>query len=430
MVLEVKKTAFKRIVQEWRERPIPEIIPRDIKIKESADTITAVIGPRRVGKTFLMLARIKELLKENDKDDILFVDFEDNRLVGIKPQELDELFVAHRELTGKTPKYLFFDEVHQAPQWSKFVRRLHNLNKYKMIVSGSSSKLLGKEIATELRGRYRSILVLPFSFKEFLEFKGFSYDKGVEFSEKKGDLLRLFSEYLQEGGYPLIMKEQDKFEKRAIVKSYFDTIFYKDIIERHKIKNFDVIEILMNHLLENNACIFSVSSIEKMLKQKEIHTSKKTISLYLKFIEEAFFVLGIEKFSYSSKKRVLNPRKTYLVDNCFQTFLSSNPMETKGRLLEALVLQELKRRGLEVFYFKNGKECDFIVKESKNLLQAIQVTFELNEEDKQREFSGLAKAMDDLKIKQGIILTYDQEEQMEFQGKKISVVPAWKWALA
>lgn len=422
------RDVFKRIIAEWLERPLPELIKRSVELKVDKENINAVIGPRRVGKTSLMLYTIKGLLGQSRKEEVLFVDFEDNRLSGISSRELDELFVAHREITGMEPKYLFFDEVQEAPGWSKFVRRLHNSGKYCIAMSGSSSKLLSREIATELRGRYKSTLMLPFSFKEFLMLRGFHYDTTVQFSEKKGLLLGLLEEYMSHGGFPLVAKKTDLNDKKDLAKSYYDTIFYKDIIERYKVKNIDIMEALMSHVLDNNSTMFSVSSFGKVLKEKGVKASKKTVSLYLKYLEDAFFVFSTQKFSYSSKVRSLNPKKIYLSDNSFQVFLSTNFSPDKGKLLEAVVMQELKRRNAQVFYFKEKKECDFIIKNGREL-EAIQVTYELNPGDRERETNGLAEALSKLKTEKGTILTLDQEEEINIQGKKIMVTPAWKWLL-
>lgn len=422
------RDVFKRIIVEWLERPLPDLVKRDIELRVDRENINAVIGPRRVGKTSLMLYTIKCLLGQSRKEEILFVDFEDNRLTGISSRELDELFVAHREVTGIEPKYLFFDEVQEAPGWSKFVRRLHNSEKYCIVVSGSSSKLLSREIATELRGRYRSTLMLPFSFKEFLSLRGFEYDGKVQFSEKKGMLLSLLEEYLSYGGFPLVAKKSDLNDKKDLVKSYYETIFYKDIIERYKVKNIDIMEALMSHVLDNNSTMFSVSSFGKVLKEKGVKASKKTVSLYLKYLEDAFFVFSSQKFSYSSKVRSLNPKKIYLLDNSFQVFLSTNFSPDKGKLLEAVVMQELKRRNAQVFYFNEKKECDFIIKDGRQL-EAIQATYELNSNNKERETAGLAEALRQTKAEKGTILTMDQEEEINIEGKKIMATPVWKWLL-
>ncbi len=422
------KESFKKLIVEWWERKLPELIEREASPKITEDVL-AIIGPRRVGKTYLMYQLIKQLLKTVPKEEILYIDFEDNRLVGLKAEEADEMFVAYKELTAQGLKYLFFDEVQAFPYWSNFVRKLHNLKKYKIIVSGSSAKLLSKEIATELRGRYKSIFLSLFSFKEFLGLNQFVYSPQIEYSERKGELLRFFNTYLEQGGYPEIITEKDLSEKRIKLRSYFETIFYKDIIERHKVTNHVVLEQMMVYLLNNPAKTFSITGFEKILRKKEIYVSKNTISLYLKYLEEAFFVNLVEEFSYSPKKRLMRPKKVYLVDNGLIRFLSSQFSPESGRLLENCVALELKRKEREVFFFQEKYECDFVVKEGIKINQTIQVCWEINEENEKREIKGLVEAMDFFKINDGLLLTYDQEKDLKIDSKKIKFLPVWKWLL-
>ncbi len=410
------------------EKEIPTLTKRNLSFQFNND-ILAIIGPRRVGKTYLMFQLINELLTKHKKEEILFVDFEDNRLVGVKDFEWDNLFLAHTEMGYSNVKYLFFDEIQQMNNWSKFVRRLHNQNKYNIILSGSSSKLLSKEIATELRGRYKSVFVTPFSFPEFLHLKGFVINPATQFTSKKGELIKIFLEYLSYGGYPEIIKESTSSEKKQKAASYYETVFYRDLVERHKITNYEILELLMNYLLNNPTQIFSITGFEKILKNQQLEVSKKTISLFLKYLEEAFFVYLVEEFSYSTKKRLMRPKKTYLIDNGLVTFLSVQFSPNNGILLENLVLGELKRKEKTVFFFNEKKECDFIIKESAKITQAIQVCWELDENNREREIKGLLEALDYFNLTEGMILTYDQEKRLVREGKKITVIPVWKWLM-
>ncbi|HLC91150.1 MAG TPA: ATP-binding protein [Candidatus Nanoarchaeia archaeon] len=419
---------FKKIIVEWWEKNLPPLIEREIPWKITSD-ILAIAGPRRVGKTYLIFQIIKKLLQNHNREEILFIDFEDNRLVGLTDKNLDDLFIAYRELTDKELKYIFFDEIQVVDHWSTFVRRLHNTQKYHIIISGSSSKLLSKEIATELRGRYHSIFVSPFSFSEFISFRGLEYSPKIDYSELRGKFLRIFQEYLVNGGYPEVIKEESIEEKKTKMRAYYETTFYKDLVERHKITNYDLLEQLMNYLLNNCSRRFSVTSFEKILQMKGIKVSKKTISLYLKYLEEAFFIYSVEEFSYSAKNRMMRPRKIYLIDNAFVTFLSIQFSPDKGKLLENVVLGHLKRQSPEIFFYNEQKECDFVVKQDQKIILAIQVCYELTEENKKRELKGLLEALDYFKLKEGLILTYDQENSFKVDNKMIKVMPVWKWLL-
>ncbi len=422
------KEIFKKILVENWEREIPPLVERPYPTRLT-DDVLAVIGPRRVGKTYFMYQIIKNLLQNHHREEIIFIDFEDNRLAGLKTEELDDLFVAYHELSDKEPKYIFLDEVQAVEHWSKFVRRLHNTKKYKLVVSGSSSKLLSREIATELRGRYKSLFIAPFAFAEFLNLKGYAYSPQVEHSEQKGKLLRLFQEYLSYGGYPEVIREKDLTEKKSKVKSYYETIFYKDLVERYKITNYEVLEALINYLLNNSTAVFSITKFERLLKEKDLNVSKKTISSFLRHLEEAFFVFAVEEFSYSYKKRLMRPKKTYLLDNALITFLSIQFSPDWGKLLENLVLGQLWKESPGVYFFKGKNECDFVIKERNQIVRAIQVCYELNDKNKEREIKGLLEALDYFKLKKGLILTNDQESSQKARGKEIEILPVWKWLL-
>lgn len=422
------KEIFKKLIAEWWESKIPPLLEREISLKQSTD-ILALLGPRRVGKTSCMLLLAKDILKKAPKEETLFIDFEDNRLIGLKAEKLDDLFIAHQELSSAKLKYLFFDEIQAMPSWSRFLRRLHNQKKYQIIVSGSSSQLLSKEVATELRGRYKSVFISPFSFREFLQLKNISYTPALEYTPGKGTLLRFWNEYLEKGGYPEIILEQDASEQRQKLRSYFETIFYKDVIERNKVQHHELLEMLMIYLLDAPATLLSITQVEKILKERGVAVSKKTISLYLRYLEDAFFSYSVQEFSYSAKKRLMRPRKVYLVDTGLVTFLSSRFSPDKGRLLENSVFLELLRKGQEVFFYHEKKECDFVVKERFKIGKAIQVCYELHEENKKRELGGLLEAMRFFKLEEGILLTQEQEKILEIEGKKIRVLPVWKWVL-
>jgi len=234
-------------------------------------------------------------------------------------------------------------------------------------------------------------------------------------------------EYIAGGGFPATINK-NQYEKRELIKTYFETIFYKDIIERHKIENSGLIEQIINYLIENNGELFSINNFHKILKNKGLETSKKTISQYLKYVEDTFFILTTEKFAYSSKVRIQNPKKVYLVDNSFQTMLSSNFSPNDGKKLESMVMNQLAKTCDKVYYHKEKKECDFITKQNAKL-SAIQVCLILGDKNKKREVQGLLDAMQTHKIKQGLILTLDQEDKLEENGKIIEIKPVWKWLL-
>ncbi|MCK5149167.1 ATP-binding protein [bacterium] len=424
---------IKNIIAEWLATDsLPDMIERDIgEINfDQLSSILAIVGPRRSGKTWYMYQLINSLLAKGiEKNDILFIDFEDYRLIGIRPEDIDTILTTFYKLTNRYPGYLFFDEIQNLPNWSRVLRTLHNQNRYKIVVSGSNSNLLSREIATELRGRYEDLLMLPFSFIEFLTYKNISFDKTTFYTPKKGALLQAFEDYLKAGGFPEVVKKESTVEKNSLLQSYFQTLFYKDLLERYRIRSKNLLNAMMRYCLDTMGDLFSISRFADSMIAADIPVSKKTISNYLHHLQEAFFLIVNEKFDYSPRKRLMNPKKLYLMDSGFSA-LSVSFSENKGKFLENVVAVHLYRKREEMYYYRKEKECDFLVKRGKEIHTAIQVCWELNQKNRKRELSGLAEAMRMYDVKQGLVLTYDQEGSEEIDGHTISILPTWQWLLA
>jgi predicted AAA+ superfamily ATPase len=433
----MNQTILKNMIAEWLEEfALPTIIPRDA-VPVPADLrnlseILAIVGPRRAGKTFVMYQMIAGLMEEGlaGRDDILFLDFEDYRLRDFAPEDMETIFTTFRQLTGKDPVWLFFDEIHQIPAWSRVIRSLHNRGRYRIVISGSNARLLLPDIATELRGRYRDHLILPFSFKEILRWKGISWTERTFYTAAKGDLLRVFDAFLKTGGFPEILKKDSPGERRQLLQNYYQTIFYRDIVERYNIRAKALMEGMMTCCLHQFSSLFSLSAFEKGLKSRRQPGSKRTLANYLAYLQEAFFIIAADKFSYSPRQRVMNPKKIFLMDQGFIA-LTDDFSENKGRILENVVAIELYRRRQTFNYYKNRRECDFIVRNADAVnLQAIQVCWTLTTGNKERELQGLRAAMEELSIPHGVILTYDEEESIPAPtDRQIDVMPVWKWLL-
>jgi uncharacterized protein len=425
--------ALRTIVAEWLEEDrLPELVPRQQPVVdvERLKTILAIVGPRRAGKTCFMYQLVKSLLETGrfSRQDILFVDFEDYRLSGFSRDDVDALFAAFRQLAGRDPAFLFFDEVQHLPDWSRVLRTLHNRRRFKIIVSGSNSSLLQAEVATELRGRYQDVLLLPFSFPEYLAHRNLTPTRASLHTAARGQIVAAFDAYLEHGGFPEAVMAANASERSKVLQGYFKTIFYRDILERHNIKARYVLDALMSEVLETYSETFSISRFEKQLKSNALPGSKRTISNYLRHLEEAFFILANEKHSPSARRRLMNPKRVYLMDTGFAA-LGRPLSENRGKILENLVAIELRRRGEDAYYFKGGHECDFVLRSGRRLAQAIQVCWELTARNEKRELAGLLEAHRTLGVKTGLVLTYAQEETRETAGWQISVRPAWKWMI-
>ena len=434
MVNILRKEALLTIVAEWLEEGvISSLVPRDQHAiePEKLNRILAVVGPRRAGKTYFMYQLIQYLQQGGwySKEDVLFIDFEDYRLSGFTGSDMDELFAAFHKLAGRYPRFLFFDEVQNLPDWNRVLRTLHNRRRFKIIVSGSNSRLLDREISTELRGRYEDILMLPFSFREYLRYRDISFTPVSLRTAARGSIAAAFDDYIRHGGFPEVVMARNEDEQRKLLQNYFKTIFYRDILERYNIKARYVLDAMMNDFLETYSDVFSISRFEKHLKGNGLPGSKRTISNYLHYLQEAFFVIVNDKFSFSPRRRIMNPKKIYLTDTGFAA-LGRPFAENRGKILENVVAIELFRRRTELYYFKNSNACDFIVKQGPRPTHAIQVCWELTERNEKREFNGIADALKSLDLPSAMILTYAQEEDREVNGRRVSVLPVWKWLLA
>ena len=433
MVNRIKKDALLNVVAEWlEETQLPSMVPRNnpgIK-PEDLLRILAIVGPRRAGKTYFMYQLVQSLLLDgkHEKEDILLIDFEDFRLTGLSSEDIDEVFSVFYQLTGKYPLFLFFDEVQNLPDWSRILRTLHNRRRFKIIISGSNSKLLSREVATELRGRYDDILLLPFSFPEYLRYQGITFTPATLHTPRKGKILAAFQTYIRHGGFPEVVMAPSEMERRKLLQSYYKTIFYKDILERYNIKAHYLLDALMTEFLETYSSIFSISKFEKTLKLNNLPGSKRTIANYLQYLQDAFFIIANEKFSFSPRKRIMNPKKIYLTDTGFAS-LGRAFGENRGRILENAVAIELFRRNLEMYYFKDKNECDFIIKDGMKIKFALQICWEITQHNRKREIAGLVEACKALGLSSGAIMTYDQEEQIKESGIRVSILPVWKWLL-
>lgn len=425
------KETLKKLIKEFQDNSIPEIKKRDYSIEESEEIVT-LVGLRRVGKTYLMFQKIKELLKSGvGINRIIFLNFEDERILGMKTEDLDKIFEAYYELYPENISktiYLFFDEIHAAPNWSLFLKRLYEKKQYKIFISGSSSKLLSSEIATELRGRTITKKIFPLSFSEFLVFKDFKYDKNIEFSKNRFALKKLFNEFLIYGGYPAVSKYKDKIEKESMLSSYIELVIYKDLVERYKIRNTLLLKNLIKYFITNMAKTVSVNSFYESIKN-EMNASKDAVWEYFSCLEDIGFFFTLSKFSYSMKKQVNSIKKIYLADNGFKKVYGFNFSEESGRLIENLVFIELNRTGKDIYYYFEKGECDFVIKSKLKIEEAIQVCYKLDDDNRKREIKGLIEAMNEFNLKSGLILTLDQEEQLKVDGKNITIMPVWKWLL-
>jgi len=406
------------------ERPeLLKEMQRLLKINE----ILVVSGVRRSGKSTLVLQFCKSLIESGvRKEDILIVNLEDPRFKQLDLQLLNEIYETYlTQLNPSKGHYVVLDEVQVVKQWEKYARFLHENRKAHVIVTGSSSKLLSSEYATVLAGRHVDMQVYPLSFKEFLRFKGVDIKTNIEIISKRHQIKRLMQEYLKWGGFPkptLLKKEK---EKKDELYGYFRDIMTKDVAMRYKVEDIGKLEELAKYYLSNIASLQSFNNIKKFLD-----ISLDSVERFSTYFSNAYLLFFVKKFSYSVKQQILNPRKVYCIDTGLRKVAGFVFMEDLGKLMENTVFVELMRKGKQVFYWKNKGEVDFVIKGDKKVEKLIQVCYDAEDpKTKEREVNALLEAMKFFKLRTGVIVTWDYEDEERINGKKISYIPIWKWLL-
>jgi uncharacterized protein len=410
IVFRIFEESKEKYITKLKKRKILESIIPALEYKEAL----VLSGVRRCGKTSLMFKLMQYLDKTQEGHSKVYINFEDERLAFIEAKDLDKLIEYYLEFENPKGKiYFFLDEIQNVPLWEKWVSRLYE--KYKFILSGSNSKLLSSEIASALTGRHKEFRVYPFRFLEFVE--DFKLNSTIESNAKAK---RLFEEFFEKGGFP----ESLLFGKKDMLQEYYRNILLKDVISRHNIKYKSLIEKLSLFIMSNSGKTISLYSLEK-----KYDAGINTIKNYLSYLESSFLIFSIDLFDYSIKKQQNAPPKIYAIDVALAQAVSFEFTKNLGRKLENIVLIDLKSRGKEIYYYKKKKECDFVVKEGLKIKEAIQVCYDLNEENSKREINGLLDACKFYKLKKGLLLTYDQEKEFQKEGIKINVKPVWKWLL-
>ena len=411
---------LKRIILENQEIIADKsLITRNYSIPKT-DNITVLTGIRRCGKTHTLY----EIAKAIDAERVLFLDFEDERLIALNSLSgYDIIIDAYKTLFPQLEPVLFFDEIQNLKNWHLYLKRLH-VKGYKIYVTGSNAHLISREIATFLKGRSIETTIYPFSFQEFISLKNIEIlPKDHIINQPK--IVNLFDEYLQYGGFPEVIKANVD-EKRAVAKNIYNLLFYKDLVAKFD-KDDYLLKLVVSKLSENITKEFSVTSLANKIIAV-YKTSVPTVTDYFNILPEPFLTSNIYPFRTSFVQRE-SKRKTYFTDN---SFIFLNRIETdKSRLFENLIFNFLQRKYSEIHYYKtnNNKEVDFLINETGQKL-LIQASYAIeNYETREREIISLIKAMDELNIETGIIFTCNQLEEVIKDGKTIKIIPFWHEAL-
>ncbi len=424
-----RKNSIKEIIeQQHAKTKIEQLSPRSLELPMDSGKIIVVSGVRRCGKTTLLRLSRNELVKKKvPLNKTLFFSFDDERLM-LQVEELDLILQAYRELYPNHDLeecYFFFDEIQNIEYWEKFVRRVYDNETKNIFISGSNSKQLGSEIATSLRGRTLLYELYPLDFSEYLSFK--KIDKTYKGDSQKALIINEFYKYLSQGGFPECVNKTPE-QSRQILADYYQVLLFRDIVERYQVTKIAALKYFIQKLISTLSSPFSLNKIYNELKSQGIKVSKDSLYEILEYIEAVYLGMRLYKFDYSIVNREMSDKKLYVIDNGLLNAISYQFSDNYGKLLENLVYVWLRKHfSNSLFYFKQKKECDFIVFDRDKAVLAIQVCYDMCEADtRKREIKGLTEAMDYFLIEKGIIITADQEEELEIDGKKIEIKPAYK----
>lgn len=419
--------------RQWEKEPadtgFPRAIVADLVKYFDIRQIVALIGVRRSGKSTIARQLIGFLInkKKINPKNILFLNLESPLLNRFKndPLNLQKIFDEYLMLMEPKGKmFVFLDEVQFFSDWQVFVKSLYEKGGVKFFITGSNSRLLSAEMATLLSGRSVAKNIYPFSFGEISEIKKLEAGNAIAIIRDEGKFKKVFSQYLKEGGFPEIALEKKKEIKREILADYYKSILYQDIVPRFEVKKTKEIENLLLYLFSNIGQRYSYNSLAEFLRMND-----KTVKEYIGFFEKSFLLFEISNYQYSLRKQENYPKKVYAIDNGFISAVSFSFSENYGRFLENVVFLGLLEAGKTVYYYTEKQECDFVVKEGRKITEAVQVVKVLDNNNEKRELGGLLEAMEKFNLKEGLIITENQEEERKIGGRKVKIIPAWKWLL-
>jgi predicted AAA+ superfamily ATPase len=425
----------KSIILDFHEQRLETGVPRRLRVEMVRKKATVLVGVRRGGKSTLMFQLIQRLLDDGvPRQNILYLNFFDDRLHGLDGGNIglvtEAYYGLHPEKKGTETVYCFFDEIQMIDGWEPFVDRLMRTEDCRICLTGSSSAMLSREIATQMRGRSLSWEVFPFSFREFLGHEGFDAD-GPLSTKRRLLVQRAFERFRETGGFP----EVAGFDRRLRIgthQEYFHSILFRDLVERHDIAHPRAVVDLARRLVENTSSLHSVNSLTGYLKALGHKVPKASVSDYLQWFEDAYFLFFPKIFDTSLARANVNPKKAYCVDHALVASVSPGILHNAGHLLENLVFVALRRLHPEIRYYRtgNGHEVDFIVPERGRVRHLIQVCESLADPGtRKREVGALSRAMGELGLKSGTIVTASEQEQVAVDAGTIEVVPAWRFLL-
>ncbi len=429
------RDTIKSIILDFQEAQLETGVPRRLRVEPVHGKATVCIGVRRSGKSTLLFQLVQGLLDSGvSRESILYLNFFDDRLHNLQHENLaliaESYYSIYPEKKGEETVYCFFDEIQAVPGWEPFVDRMIRTEKCEVYLTGSSARMLSKEIATQMRGRALSWELFPFSFREFLDGRGMD-SEGALSTKKRLLIQKAFEDYWVTGGFPEVIGLSENLRIKTH-QEYFQAVLFRDLVERHDIAHPKAVSDLAHWLVDNTASLYSINRLTGYLQSLGHHAPRTAVSDYLEWFEDAYFLFTVQIFDASLARRNTNPKKIYCIDHSLVISVSSGVLINSGHLLENLVFTALRRSHPEVYYYKTktGKEVDFIVPLRGRSRLLVQVCESLAEpQARNRETAALREAMAELGAKAGTIVTRNEEEQIDVESGTIKVVPVWRFLL-
>lgn len=431
----MRKDVIKSLIA-LRQNDIPfEVIERDVELPINRKKIITVPGVRRCGKSTMMEIAINNLVKEGvPKRNILWIGFDDERLFNMSSDELDDVIVSYMEMFPDVPikdAYMFFDEIQLIKGWEYFVLRVYKSYCKNIYVCGSNAAMLSSELGSALRGYPLEYEAYPLSFNEFCRFKGIATDAYLE--QGKARLKNAFEEYNRASAFPEIVLTLSRSEQLKLLHGYFDTMILRDLAEHYNITNTGVVRYFVKRIMANLTKPTSINAIYNDIKSQGLKVSKDDLYLWADYACNVFMFVRVPRYSRSIVKEHRSLDKFYCIDNGLRSAVLMPQSNDNGKNLENTVFMELYRRRMpsdKISYYQEKTECDFVIQREDRVMQLIQVTWSMaDDETRKREIKGLLEASSVTGCDNLLIITDDEEKSIEVDGKKVNVVPAWKWLL-
>ncbi|MCX6251680.1 MAG: ATP-binding protein [Bacteroidetes bacterium] len=426
---------LKEIILDAQEYLLFTGVTRHLEVFPVSRKATIVIGVRRCGKSTYLNQIVNHLRSQGVKqENILYLNFFDDRLSNLKNDGLGKVleayFLLYPEKKNGERIYCFFDEIQVIPGWEAFIDRTLRTENCEVYITGSSANMLASEIATQMRGRALSWELFPFSFREFLDYHNIKSGSPLN-TQARLSIQKAFDFYLEKGGFPEGFNVE-KFLRVKIHQEYFNSILFRDLIERHDISHPRAIVDLAQRLIENTASLYTLNSLTNYLKSLGHKVPKSSVSEYISWFEDAYFLFTVRIFDASLSKSNANPKKIYCIDHAMVKSVTSGILINSGHLLENLVFVALRRFYYNIYYYKTrgNLEIDFLVQTQRRKKMLFQVSESLvNPATRHRELQSLQIAMSELGLTSATIITLYEQEQIKTEQGMVEIIPVWKFLL-